>query len=67
MTVRARYLARTSALLCERTALLGDGPRSSAEPVRIFPAPAFFASMHARGLVQREVTRRPAVCRRGAA
>ena len=65
MAVRARYLARTSSLLCERTVLLGDSPRSSLDHATSFHAVAFFATMHARGFVRRGRMRRPVVCRRG--
>jgi hypothetical protein len=67
MAMRASYLARIAAPLCGRTALLGVSPRSTADAVRTFHARAFFASMHARGFVERDVTRRAVVCGRESA
>jgi hypothetical protein len=67
MVTRVRYRARTCSLLCERTVRLGGSPSRKFHHACTFRAPAFFASMHARGSVQREVTRRPVACRRGEA
>jgi hypothetical protein len=67
MTMRASHLARIASALCERTALLGDSPRSTVDAVRTFHARAFFASMHDRGFVERDGTRRAVVCGRESA
>lgn len=65
--MRAPDLARDLSPLCGRTALLGCSPRSACDHANAFHAPAFFASMHPRGFVQREITRRPVACSRGEA
>ena len=66
MVTRVRYRTRTCSSLCGRTVPLGGGPSRKIHHACTFRAPTFFASMHARGSVQREVTRRPVACRRGA-
>jgi len=67
MVTRVRYRTRTCSSLCGRTVSLGRSPSRRIRHACIFRAPAFFASMHARGSMQREAMRRPVACRRGAA